>query len=187
MKPENIKKVWDYYQQCKMSYLIRYSRHTIAAINKNIEGDFSPSLFYDDDQSRVHIIVQEYIKYLLEQEAIEETQQQEIPMKQNNQPRHPLSTHKKRRHNHNTPLATQWKAGAPRRVEVVKSHQTPALKFAKKILGEVSRSDEGVISQFAGTRLQASPNQELPPKGHYVKIKKLSLFLRGSPTKWGGG
>ena len=77
MKPENIKKVWDYYQQCKMSYLIRYSRHTIAAINKNIEGDFSPSLFYDDDQSRVHIIVQQYIKYLLEQETLEKVQEEQ--------------------------------------------------------------------------------------------------------------
>ena len=77
MKPENIKKVWDYYQQCKMSYLIRYSQHTIAAINKNIEGDFSPSLFYDDDQSRVHIIVQQYIKYLLEQETLEKVQEEQ--------------------------------------------------------------------------------------------------------------
>lgn len=77
MKPENIKKVWDYYQQCKMSYLIRYSQHTIATINKNIEGDFSPSLFYDDDQSRVHIIVQQYIKYLLEQETLEKVQEEQ--------------------------------------------------------------------------------------------------------------
>lgn len=60
-----------------MSYLIRYSQHTIAAINKNIEGDFSPSLFYDDDQSRVHITVQQYIKYLLEQETLEKVQEEQ--------------------------------------------------------------------------------------------------------------
>ena len=143
MKLQNIKKVWEYYRGYQIHYRIRRSQYIIDAINKNIEGDFSPSQFYNPIESQVHLIVQEYIKYLLEQEAIEETQQQEKPMKQNNQPRHPSYTHKKRRHHYNTPLATQWKTGAPRRVEVVKSHQTPALKFAKKILGEASQSDGG--------------------------------------------
>lgn len=143
MKLQNIKKVWEYYRGYQIHYRIRRSQYIIDAINKNIEGDFSPSLFINPIESRVHLIVQEYIKYLLEQEAIEETQQQEKPMKQNNQPRHPSHTHKKHRHHHNTPLATQWKTGAPRRVEVVKIHQTPALKFAKKILGEASQSDGG--------------------------------------------
>jgi len=78
MKPENIKKVWEYYQGYKIRYRIYNSQYIIAAINKNIEGDFSPSRFYDSVESRVHLIVQQYIKYLFQQEAIEKANEEEM-------------------------------------------------------------------------------------------------------------
>ena len=78
MKPENIKRVWEYYQGYKIRYRIYNSQYIIAAINKNIEGDFSPSRFYDSVESRVHLIVQQYIKYLLQQEVIEKAKEEEM-------------------------------------------------------------------------------------------------------------
>ena len=78
MKPENIKKVWEYYRGYQIHYRIRRSQYIVDAINKNMNGDFSPSQFYNPIESQVHLIVQEFIKYLLEQEALEQVQQQTL-------------------------------------------------------------------------------------------------------------
>ena len=73
MKPENVKKVWE----CFRGYYNHYSRqifhlHLIKeAIQRNIDGDFSPARFYRQIDSDVHLKVQQYIIYLQEQEATE--------------------------------------------------------------------------------------------------------------------
>ena len=77
MKPENIKKVWEHYRGFQIRYRIGRSQYIIDAFNKNMNGDFSPSLFTNPIESRVHLIVKEYIKCLLEQEALEQAQQEQ--------------------------------------------------------------------------------------------------------------
>ena len=77
MKPENIKKVWEYYRGYQIRYRLGRSKYIVEAFNKNMNGDFSPSQFYNPIESRVHLIVQEYIKYLLEQETLEQAQQEQ--------------------------------------------------------------------------------------------------------------
>ena len=71
MKQEYIKKVWDYYQSLYFKYRIRYPERVIKAIEKNLNGDFSPCLFYNDLESHIHLKVQQLIKYLLNIEAQE--------------------------------------------------------------------------------------------------------------------
>ena len=77
MKLQNIKKVWEYYRGYQIRYRLGRSQYIVDAFNKNMNGDFSPSQFYNPIESRVHLIVQEYIKYLLEQEALEQAQQEQ--------------------------------------------------------------------------------------------------------------
>ena len=77
MKPENIKKVWEHYRGFQIRYRIGRSQYIIDAFNKNMNGDFSPSLFTNPIESKVHLIVKEYIKCLLEQEALEQAQQEQ--------------------------------------------------------------------------------------------------------------
>ena len=77
MKPENIKKVWEHYRGFQIRYRIGRSQYIIDAFNKNMNGDFSPSLFINPIESKVHLIVKEYIKCLLEQEALEQAQQEQ--------------------------------------------------------------------------------------------------------------
>ena len=71
MKQEYIKKVWDYYQSLYFKYRIRYPERVIKAIEKNLNGDFSPCLFYNDLESHIHLKVQQLIKYLRNIEAQE--------------------------------------------------------------------------------------------------------------------
>ena len=77
MKPENIKKVWEHYRGFQIRYRIGRSQYIIDAFNKNMNGDFSPSLFVNPIESKVHLIVKEYIKCLLEQEALEQAPQEQ--------------------------------------------------------------------------------------------------------------
>ena len=77
MKPENIKKVGEHYRGFQIRYRIGRSQYIIDAFNKNMNGDFSPSLFINPIESKVHLIVKEYIKCLLEQEALEQAQQEQ--------------------------------------------------------------------------------------------------------------
>ena len=167
MKPENIKKVWEHYRGFQIRYRIGRSQYIIDAFNKNMNGDFSPSLFINPIESKVHLIVKEYIKCLLEQEALEQAQQEQTtidtqqksptetepqeqststiekaPKKQTQQ----LKTHKA----HNSP-SSQGRVQQSR--EVVKENhpqtqqpqahkarraKAPALKFTKKILGNLA-------------------------------------------------
>ena len=66
MKQEYIKKVWDYYQGLYIRYRINYPERVIKAIDKNINGDFSPCLFYNDLESHIHLKVQRLIKHLID-------------------------------------------------------------------------------------------------------------------------
>ena len=68
MTQENIAKVWEYYNSCKTQYRIWYPQKLIAAIQKNLDGDFSPCEFFNDVESCIHLEVQRYIKYLLQHE-----------------------------------------------------------------------------------------------------------------------
>lgn len=124
MKPENIKKVWEYYQGYKIRYRIYNSQYIIAAINKNIEGDFSPSRFYDSVESRVHLIVQQYIKYLLQQEAIEKANEEEMA------------------------IIAQKEAHLKSQSQREKQHQTPkSHSFANRFSQKYSRpnNDESIV------------------------------------------
>ena len=186
MKPENIKKVWEHYRGFQIRYRIGRSQYIIDAFNKNMNGDFSPSLFINPIESKVHLIVKEYIKCLLEQEALEQAQQEQTtidtqqksptetdpqeqstptiekaPKKQTQQ----LKTHKA----HNSPSS---QGGVRRSREgdkethpqtrhhnpkLHKAHNSP-LVFRRKI-GEPRRAHEWASSvcRLAGTRLRASP------------------------------
>ena len=185
MKPENIKKVWEYYRGYQIRYRLGRSKYIVEAFNKNMNGDFSPSQFYNPIESRVHLIVQEYIKYLLEQETLEQAQQEQTivdtqlkaPKETNNRTQTTTPIEK----THNSPSSQ----GGVRRsregdkethpqTQQPKSHKAhrakaPALKFTKEILGEVSRSDGGVKNRSAIEGIKMKPVRE-----------KLSLFKRGT-------
>ena len=200
MKPENIKKVWEHYRGFQIRYRLGRSQYIIDAFNKNMNGDFSPSLFINPIESRVHLIVKEYIKYLLEQEALEQAQQEQptidTPQKSTTETEpqeqsittiektqkeqtQQLKTHKA----HNSP-SSQGRVQQSR--EVVKEihrnqakarrAKAPALKFTKKILGEVARSDGGVKN--------LSATEEIKTK--YTKAHSSPLVFRrkiGEPRR----
>ena len=123
MKPENIKKVWEHYRGFQIRYRIGRSQYIIDAFNKNMNGDFSPSLFINPIESKVHLIVKEYIKCLLEQEALEQAQQEQTTI--DTQQKSPTETEPQEQSTptidkaHNSPPIPQ-KGGVPRRGEVVK-------------------------------------------------------------------
>ena len=169
MKPENIKKVWEHYRGFQIRYRIGRSQYIIDAFNKNMNGDFSPSLFVNPIESKVHLIVKEYIKCLLEQEALEQAQQEQTTI--DTQQKSPTETQPKEQSTptiekaHNSPPIPR-KGGVRQSREVVKeTHpqtrhhnpklhkarraKAPALKFTKEILGEVARSDRGVKNRSA--------------------------------------
>ena len=115
MKPENIKKVWEHYRGFQIRYRLGRSQYIIDAFNKNMNGDFSPSLFINPIESKVHLIVKEYIKCLLEQEALEQAQQEQTTI--DTQQKSPTETqpqeqstptiektHKEQTQAHNSPL-----------------------------------------------------------------------------------
>ena len=75
MKPENVKKVLECFRGYQIHYRPRNPERIIAALKKNMSGDLSPSQFYDDTDSKVHIFVKQYVEYLLNQEALEKAQE----------------------------------------------------------------------------------------------------------------
>ena len=169
MKPENIKKVWEHYRGFQIRYRIGRSQYIIDAFNKNMNGDFSPSLFVNPIESKVHLIVKEYIKCLLEQEALEQAQQEQTTIdtqqksptetkpqeqstptieKTQKKQTQQLKTHKARR----ATTAHLSKGGCRLRLRGLRKARrakAPALKFTKEILGQVARSDGGVKNRSA--------------------------------------
>ena len=156
MKPENIKKVWEHYRGFQIRYRIGRSQYIIDAFNKNMNGDFSPSLFTNPIESKVHLIVKEYIKCLLEQEALEQAQQEQTTI--DTQQKSPTETEPQEQSTptiekaHNSP-SSQGRVQRSR--EVVKENhpqtrhhnpklhkarraKAPALKFTKEILGNLA-------------------------------------------------
>ena len=150
MKPENIKKVWEHYRGFQIRYRIGRSQYIIDAFNKNMNGDFSPSLFINPIESKVHLIVKEYIKCLLEQEALEQAQQEQTTI--DTQQKSPTETKPQEQSTptiekaHNSPSSQE---GVQQSREVVKENhrkqahkarraKAPALKFTKKILGNLA-------------------------------------------------
>ena len=116
MKQEYIKKVWDYYQGLYIRYRINYPERVIKAIDKNINGDFSPCLFYNDLESHIHLKVQRLIKHLIDienQEASVDGNSSEIPQK-------PIA-HKRRIKKHSV-------LSVPLYHSVKKNHKTRLLK-----------------------------------------------------------
>ena len=160
MKPENIKKVWEHYRGFQIRYRIGRSQYIIDAFNKNMNGDFSPSLFINSIESKVHLIVKEYIKCLLEQEALEQAQQEQTTI--DTQQKTPTETQPHEQSTptikkaHNSPSSQggvrQSREGDKEthpQTQQLKTHKArrakaPALKFTKEILGGVRRSRDGV-------------------------------------------
>ena len=158
MKPENIKKVWEHYRGFQIRYRIGRSQYIIDAFNKNMNGDFSPSLFINPIESKVHLIVKEYIKCLLEQEALEQAQQEQTTI--DTQQKSPTETEPQEQSTptiekaHNSPPIPR-KGGVRQSREVVQENhpqtrhhnpklhkarraKAPALKFTKEILGNLA-------------------------------------------------
>ena len=202
MKPENIKKVWEHYRGFQIRYRIGRSQYIIDAFNKNMNGDFSPSLFINPIESKVHLIVKEYIKCLLEQEALEQAQQEQTTI--DTQQKSPTETQPQEQSTptikkaHNSPPIPR-KGGVRQSREVVKENhpqtrhhnpklhkarraKAPALKFTKEILGQVSRSDGGVKkrSPIEGIKTKYT-------KAHSSPLENYQVIFRRSTPKGGGG
>ena len=128
MKPENIKKVWEHYRGFQIRYRIGRSQYIIDAFNKNMNGDFSPSLFINPIESKVHLIVKEYIKCLLEQEALEQAQQEQTT----------IDTQQK------SPTETEPQEQSTPTIEKAPNKQTQQLKTHK---GHNSPSSQGRVQQ----------------------------------------
>ena len=157
MKPENIKKVWEHYRGFQIRYRIGRSQYIIDAFNKNMNGDFSPSLFINPIESKVHLIVKEYIKCLLEQEALEQAQQEQTTI--DTQQKSPTETQPQEQ---STPTIEKAPKKQTQQLKTPKARRAkaPALKFTKKILGEVSRSDGGVKNRSATEGINTYRNKE---------------------------
>ena len=166
MKPENIKKVWEHYRGFQIRYRIGRSQYIIDAFNKNMNGDFSPSLFINPIESKVHLIVKEYIKCLLEQEALEQAQQEQTTI--DTQQKSPTETEPQKQSTPTIKKAPKKQTQQPQ-VHKARRAKAPALKFTKEILGQVSRSDGGVKNRSATEGIKIKPVRE-----------KLSLFPRGT-------
>ena len=195
MKPENIKKVWEHYRGFQIRYRIGRSQYIIDAFNKNMNGDFSPSLFINPIESKVHLIVKEYIKCLLEQEALEQAQQEQTTI--DTQQKSPTETEPQEQSTptiekaHNSPPIPR-KGGVRQSREVVKENhrnqakarraKAPALKFTKKILGEVARSDGGVKNLSATEEIKTKYT-----KAHSSPLENYQVIFRRSTPKGGGG
>ena len=135
MKPENIKKVWEHYRGYQIRYRLWRSQYIVDAFNKNMNGDFSPSQFYNPIESRVHLIVQEYIKYLLEQEALEQKQDEQLIVDS----QHKAQRETKNRTQTTTPIEKTQKE-QPQEPKARKTHNSPPIPRK----GGVARSDEEV-------------------------------------------
>ena len=133
MKPENIKKVWEHYRGFQIRYRIGRSQYIIDAFNKNMNGDFSPSLFINPIESKVHLIVKEYIKCLLEQEALEQAQQEQTTI--DTQQKSPTETEPQEQSTptiekaHNSP---SFQGGVRHRREVVKENHRKHAPIARR-------------------------------------------------------
>ena len=166
MKPENIKKVWEHYRGFQIRYRIGRSQYIIDAFNKNMNGDFSPSLFINPIESKVHLIVKEYIKCLLEQEALEQAQQEQTTI--DTQQKSPTETEPQEQ---STPTIEKAPKKQTQQPQAHKA-KAPALKFTKEILGEVSRSDGGVKNRSATEGIK------------HTGIKKKYVLLFFCPKKF---
>ncbi len=150
MKPENIKKVWEHYGGFQIRYRIGRSQYIIDAFNKNMNGDFSPSLFINLIESKVHLIVKEYIKCLLEQEALEQAQQEQTTI--DTQQKTPTETEPQEQ---STPTIKKTPKVQTQQLKTHKAHNSPPIPRK----GEPRRAHEWASSvcRLAGTRLRASP------------------------------
>ena len=150
MKPENIKKVWEHYRGFQIRYRIGRSQYIIDAFNKNMNGDFSPSLFINPIESKVHLIVKEYIKCLLEQEALEQAQQEQTTI--DTQQKSPTETEPQKQ---STPTIEKASKKQTQQLKTHKAHNSPPIPRK----GEPRRAHEWASSvcRLAGTRLRASP------------------------------
>ena len=197
MKPENIKKVWEHYRGFQIRYRIGRSQYIIDAFNKNMNGDFSPSLFINPIESKVHLIVKEYIKCLLEQEALEQAQQEQTTIDTQQKSHNSPSSQGGVRHRREGDKETHPQTQQP---QAHKAHRAkaPALKFTKKILGEVSRSDGGVKNRSATEGINTHRNKEKicpsvllskikSPQGHSSPLENYQVIFRRSTPKGGGG
>ena len=149
MKPENIKKVWEHYRGFQIRYRIGRSQYIIDAFNKNMNGDFSPSLFINSIESRVHLIVKEYIKCLLEQEALEQAQQEQTTI--DTQQKSPTETKPQEQ---STPTIEKAPKKQTQQPQALNSPPIPRK-------GEPRRAHEWASSvcRLAGTRLRDLPYQ----------------------------
>ena len=135
MKPENIKKVWEHYRGFQIRYRIGRSQYIIDAFNKNMNGDFSPSLFINPIESKVHLIVKEYIKCLLEQEALEQAQQEQTTI--DTQQKSPTETEPQEQ---STPTIEKTQKEQTQQLKTHKGHNSPPIPRK----GGVRRSREVV-------------------------------------------
>ena len=152
MKPENIKKVWEHYRGFQIRYRIGRSQYIIDAFNKNMNGDFSPSLFINPIESKVHLIVKEYIKCLLEQEALEQAQQEQTT----------IDTQQK------SPTETEPQKQSTPTIEKTQKKQTQQLKTHK---AHNSPSSQGRVQQ---SREVVKENHRKHPKARRAKAALLS-------------
>ena len=150
MKPENIKKVWEHYRGFQIRYRIGRSQYIIDAFNKNMNGDFSPSLFINPIESKVHLIVKEYIKCLLEQEALEQAQQEQTTI--DTQQKSPTEAKPQEQ---STLTIEKAPKKQTQQLKTHKAHNSPPIPRK----GEPRRAHEWASSvcRLAGTRLRASP------------------------------
>ena len=143
MKPENIKKVWEHYRGFQIRYRIGRSQYIIDAFNKNMNGDFSPSLFINPIESKVHLIVKEYIKCLLEQEALEQAQQEQTTI--NTQQKSPTETQPQEQ---STPTIEKTQKEQAQQLKTHKAHNSPPIPQK----GGVRQSREVVKENHPQTR-----------------------------------
>ena len=143
MKPENIKKVWEHYRGFQIRYRIGRSQYIIDAFNKNMNGDFSPSLFINPIESKVHLIVKEYIKCLLEQEALEQAQQEQTTI--DTQQKSPTETQPQEQ---STPTIEKTQKEQAQQLKTHKGHNSPPIPRK----GGVRRSREVVKENHPQTR-----------------------------------
>ena len=167
MKLQNIKKVWEYYRGYQIRYRLGRSQYIVDAFNKNMNGDFSPSQFYNPIESRVHLIVQEYIKYLLEQEALEQAQQEQTTI--DTQLKAPKGTNN--RAQTTTPIEKTQKEQL-QEPKVRKGHNSPPIPRKGELM-EQTRAMAIAVPLRKG-------DEVLAPEGdkYIILSKKISVFQR---------
>ena len=179
MKPENIKKVWEHYRGFQIRYRIGRSQYIIDAFNKNMNGDFSPSLFINSIESRVHLIVKEYIKCLLEQEALEQAQQEQTTI--DTQQKSPTETEPQEQ---STPTIEKNQKGQPQHPKSRKGHNSPSSQGRVQQSREVVKENHRKQAKARRAKAAHLSKGGCRSATEGIKIKpvrkKLSLFPRGT-------